>query len=388
MCRHYLPHGRRRGHYWVTGDVDDTPGRSLYVRLSGPDSGPGAAGKWSDAATGEHGDLLDLIGRRRHLPRLADAIGEARAFLALPHPSPAGARAPALTARRPARRKPRAVCSRSDGRFPALRPKPICAPAGITARLDWPSLRFHPSVWYRESEAHPREAWPALLAAVTDHARHHHRHPAQLARPHRHGQGAGRRSAPRPRPSARQRCPLRQRVRACAGGGHRSRRRRRNDAGARLGVAVLAADRRPLGQPPRRPCLRSVLAPPLCRARQRCRRSSCGNAIARTRAGSRYRSPRPRAGARGLQRRSLRPRPRRAPRRISLPSSSPPISPASPPIRAARHSGACRTGSRRKEESLFVRAADSPSAGNRGPRHGLPERRSAGAAGRPERGPP
>ncbi len=40
----------------------------------------------------------------------------------------------------------------------------------ITARLDWPSLRFHPSVWYRESEAHPREAWPALLAAVTDHA--------------------------------------------------------------------------------------------------------------------------------------------------------------------------------------------------------------------------
>ena len=41
---------------------------------------------------------------------------------------------------------------------------------GITARLDWPALRFHPSVWYRESEAHPREAWPALLAAVTDPA--------------------------------------------------------------------------------------------------------------------------------------------------------------------------------------------------------------------------
>ncbi len=73
-----------RYNYWVTGDADDTPGRSLYVRLSGPDSGPGAAGRWSDAATGEHGDLLDLIGRRRHLPRVADAIGEARAFLALP----------------------------------------------------------------------------------------------------------------------------------------------------------------------------------------------------------------------------------------------------------------------------------------------------------------
>ena len=66
VCRHYLPHGCRRGRYWVTGDVDDTPGRSLYVRLAGPDYGPGAAGHWTDAATGEHGDLLDLIGRRRN----------------------------------------------------------------------------------------------------------------------------------------------------------------------------------------------------------------------------------------------------------------------------------------------------------------------------------
>ena len=90
VCRHYLPHGRRNGRYWVTGDADDTPGRSLYVRLSGPDSGPGAAGKWSDAATGEHGDLLDLIGRRRHLSRIADAIGEARAFLSLPRNECAG----------------------------------------------------------------------------------------------------------------------------------------------------------------------------------------------------------------------------------------------------------------------------------------------------------
>ena len=38
------------GRYWVVGDVMNTPGRSLYVRLTGPDSGPGAAGKWTDAA--------------------------------------------------------------------------------------------------------------------------------------------------------------------------------------------------------------------------------------------------------------------------------------------------------------------------------------------------
>ena len=61
VCRHYLSNGRRQGRYWLVGDVANTPGRSLYVRLSGPDSGKGAAGKWTDAATGEHGDLLDLI---------------------------------------------------------------------------------------------------------------------------------------------------------------------------------------------------------------------------------------------------------------------------------------------------------------------------------------
>ncbi len=48
VCRHYLPNGRRHGHYWLVGDVRNTPGRSLYVRLTGPESGPGAAGKWTD----------------------------------------------------------------------------------------------------------------------------------------------------------------------------------------------------------------------------------------------------------------------------------------------------------------------------------------------------
>jgi hypothetical protein len=62
VCRRYLSKGRRRGRYWVVGDVANAPGRSLFVRLTGPDSGKGAAGKWTDAATGEHGDLLDLIG--------------------------------------------------------------------------------------------------------------------------------------------------------------------------------------------------------------------------------------------------------------------------------------------------------------------------------------
>jgi hypothetical protein len=48
VCRHYLSNGRRAGGYWLAGDVQNSPGRSLYVRLCGPTAGHGAAGKWTD----------------------------------------------------------------------------------------------------------------------------------------------------------------------------------------------------------------------------------------------------------------------------------------------------------------------------------------------------
>jgi len=42
---------------------------------------------------------------------------------------------------------------------------------GITARLEVVSeLRFHPACFYRAHDGAPREAWPALIAAVTDAA--------------------------------------------------------------------------------------------------------------------------------------------------------------------------------------------------------------------------
>src|SRR5262245_57167118 len=85
VCRHYLSSGRRSGGYWHVGDVANTPGQSLYVRLCGP-----RAGKWCDAATAQHGDLLDLIVLTRKLPSLKQALAEARQFLdgavALPAP--------------------------------------------------------------------------------------------------------------------------------------------------------------------------------------------------------------------------------------------------------------------------------------------------------------
>jgi hypothetical protein len=165
VCRHYLSNGRRSGRYWVVGDAWNTPGRSLYVRLTGPDYGPGAAGKWTDAAaTEEHGDLLDLIRLNRDLRGLREAMDEARHFLALPRheqntqANPAPSNSPNAARRLFGAGRP----------IPGTQAEAYLRARGITGRLDWVAVRFHPRVWYRETDRAPLEAWPALLAAVTD----------------------------------------------------------------------------------------------------------------------------------------------------------------------------------------------------------------------------
>ncbi len=154
VCQRYLPHGRRQGRYWVAGDIDDARGRSLFVRLHGP----GTPGKWTDAAVGTHGDLLDLIRHRTGAPTLRAALDEARAFLALPA-SPAKGDAgdydPTEAARRLWRR-----CRPVDG----THAEKYLLARGL-ARCRFPALRFHPELRYREGSAVRR--LPALVAAVT-----------------------------------------------------------------------------------------------------------------------------------------------------------------------------------------------------------------------------
>ena len=148
----------------------NTPGRSLYVRLTGPDSGPGAAGKWTDAATrASMAICLDLIRLNRNLHDLGEAMDEARRFLALPRPpipsppnldhAPPAASGSSEAARR---------LFRAGRPVPGTPAEAYLRARGITGRLDWPALRYHPSVYYRETEHAPLESWPALLAAVTD----------------------------------------------------------------------------------------------------------------------------------------------------------------------------------------------------------------------------
>ena len=73
VCRRYLPRGRKQGRYWTIGDTSGAKGRSLFVRLAPP----GIPGKWTDAATNQHGDLLDLIRLRTCRASLRHAMEEA-----------------------------------------------------------------------------------------------------------------------------------------------------------------------------------------------------------------------------------------------------------------------------------------------------------------------
>jgi hypothetical protein len=202
VCRSYLSNGRREGRYWLVGDVHNTPGRSLYVRLSGSASGDGAAGKWTDAATGEHGDMLDLIAAVRGLDGIGASLDEARRFLGLSASAPSTRFRPVdwsvTRGRCPVRAMPAGEAGETSVRpvpatVPGAAPTGSAAAArrlfqmstpiagtlastylqvrGIDVTADMAALRFHPRCWYRPGPDDPnggRDAWPALIAAVTD----------------------------------------------------------------------------------------------------------------------------------------------------------------------------------------------------------------------------
>ena len=154
VCRRYLPHGRKHGRYWTAGDVRGSRGRSLFVRLAPP----GTPGKWTDAATGEHGDLLDLIRIASGAGSLRAALAEARAFLSLP-PMPASP-GPDNYDRTAAARRLWQRCRAIDGTHAEAYLR-----ARALHRCRFPALRFHPSLIHRDGGGMRR--LPALVAAVT-----------------------------------------------------------------------------------------------------------------------------------------------------------------------------------------------------------------------------
>ena len=166
VCRHYLSNGRRQGNYWQVGNARNAAGRSMFVRLR--DTPKGLAGKWKDAATGEHGDLLDVIRETLGLIDFTDVADEARTFLSLPHPEPEPAASrrgmsPAPSGSAEAARRLIAMTQPIVGTIVQT----YLRGRGITLLHGTGSLRFHPRCYYKPEDG-PTETWPAMIAAVTD----------------------------------------------------------------------------------------------------------------------------------------------------------------------------------------------------------------------------
>ena len=77
IAQYLLPQGKRQSGEWKCGSLAGEPGNSLSVRLSGA-----KAGIWSDFATHEGGDLLDLWAAVRGLS-IAEAMREAAQYMGI-----------------------------------------------------------------------------------------------------------------------------------------------------------------------------------------------------------------------------------------------------------------------------------------------------------------
>lgn len=206
VCRHYLSNGRRAGNHWLVGDTANTPGRSLYVRLKA--NGKGAVGNWTDAATDEHGDLLDLIRETCRLRTFPEVVAEAQRFLGRSHPALRVAKASThsshVVTRKPsddstALKGLNEAAPNSDSAcrlFAASQPingtlaERYLGRRGITQFVGTDALRFHPRCFCRpldsdndqpRSDGHDTndeggrhnadvQTLPALIAAITDEA--------------------------------------------------------------------------------------------------------------------------------------------------------------------------------------------------------------------------
>jgi len=163
VCRRYLPAGQRQGRYWIVGNVRNARGRSMWVRLERDASGR-PAGRWVDGATGEFGDLLDIIQTTCGLATFSAVLDEARRFLELPQPVAPRHIEPA--------NHPDQASSRAARLFAAAGPLPgslaqsILRDRGLSSCGPLPALRYHPACYYRPNDGQASRL-PAMIAAVT-----------------------------------------------------------------------------------------------------------------------------------------------------------------------------------------------------------------------------
>jgi len=81
VTSYLLPKGKREGNEWRVGSIGGEEGKSLGVHLVGEKSGV-----WSDFATGDSGDLLDLWRLTRKIS-LKEALADAQKYLGIDQPT-------------------------------------------------------------------------------------------------------------------------------------------------------------------------------------------------------------------------------------------------------------------------------------------------------------
>ncbi|MDK3020893.1 DUF7146 domain-containing protein [Pseudodonghicola flavimaris] len=169
FCRQYFPEGRKQGNYWQVGDTSGAKGQSLAIRLHA--QGGRKAGSWTDYATGEYGDLIDLLQERLGSVTLKETLREARSFLG-------EAPCPAVPRDSQTREQPDDASSKRIARARKLfaAGKPVLGTLAATylqrrgiSRLG-PALRYHPQLFLRHGtdDADPPRRAPTLLAKITD----------------------------------------------------------------------------------------------------------------------------------------------------------------------------------------------------------------------------
>ncbi|BAV52866.1 DNA primase (plasmid) [Mesorhizobium loti] len=168
VCREYLSNGHRCGNYWMVGDVRNTGGRSMHVRLKAV--GGKAAGKWVDESSGEYGDLLDVIEQSCGLVDFREVADEARRFLSMPllppQPPPLGTQHQPAAARG-SPDAARRLFGMSQPIAGTLAERYLSG-RGILLTSRERALRFHPGCYYRDLVTGETQVLPALIAAVTN----------------------------------------------------------------------------------------------------------------------------------------------------------------------------------------------------------------------------
>lgn len=173
MARDLLPNGQRRGNEWLAlcpWRVDRHVG-SFMVTLTGP-----YAGRWNEYATGENGDLLDLIRKVRGIS-LVDAARWAETWLGISTPGSRAEYSSGCSRKRlPAQLPAQPPTTKENWSFDmadrlwstAVQPEGTLVQIYLATRgLQLPQnapIRFHPNAWRNQNYG----LWgPAMIALMT-----------------------------------------------------------------------------------------------------------------------------------------------------------------------------------------------------------------------------